>query len=124
MSELKKIYVYLISSGAYSDYTVERVALHMRKFNEAELNGIAEEMNRQVKPDWDGRNLDADKVDEVLKQHGFIIKYPVGELNEDTISTPKRGKDGYVIYVFRYTVSLPWSETEDREASALREGLG
>ena len=87
------MYVYLISTGAYSSYNVEYIAIHKRKFKEEELKSIMENVKKEYVnggyPTEDYHVVDS-KVESILiaklDASGFKVVFPVGEFHYNDYS--------------------------------------
>ena len=104
------MYIYLVSSGSYSDYGVEFLAVNEVRFSEGEMLALVEE----VKEGYRGKHLtnrtEDRKLEEeliaILRKNKFQIIYPVGEFHYDG-------------YLDSLDSSVPWMP-RDREPDAFR----
>lgn len=112
------MYIYIISTGVYSDYQVDCLAANPKRYTKAELETLVNEIkNEYKKRGYSTRKYEVedDKVDEIfyekLTKNGFKMIYPAGEFHHSDYSC----FDDIRAYV-------PWV-SENKEPSALRIGL-
>ena len=112
------MYLYIVSSGEYSDYDLTFFALHERKFTEEEMKSIIEELKKNYiakgYPTED-YHVEDSKIEEeflaILRNKGFRIGYAVGEFH--LLSYSKMDD---------LRAEIPWM-ARDKEPSMLRIGL-
>lgn len=114
----KKIHVYFVSEGEYSDYSVNYIAIHTKKFTEKQMTTIIEEIKKEyikTGEPTEKYRVNTSKVKEIAKEilekHGFVLGFPSGEFHLDNYSK----MDGLRAFV-------PWRV--QGEPSGLRIGLG
>lgn len=111
------MYIYMVSSGEWSDYQVEYFAVHKERFTEEQLKVIMEEVKQKyIEKGYptDDYKVDSRKLDEefvtVLHDRGFQIVYPSGEFH--LLSYSKMSD---------LSTDVPWMEG-DHQDSELRIG--
>jgi hypothetical protein len=77
------MYCYLISSGCFSDYTVNQVAIHEKHFTLDELKQISDDV-KIIYSAIKYRGIDKREAiqalfEDRLRDYGFKVVYPVGE---------------------------------------------
>jgi flavorubredoxin len=114
----KKIYVYFVSEGEYSNYSVNYIAIHTKKFTEKQMTAIIEEIKKEyikTGESTEDYKVNTSKVEEIakaiLEKHGFVLGFPSGEFHLDSYSK----LDDLRAFV-------PWRA--QGEPSGLRIGLG
>ena len=114
---MNRTYVYIVSSGSWSDYEIEYFAVHQERFSDEALKAIMEEVKQNYIQK--GYPTEDYKVDHslleteflaVLHKKGFSIVYPSGEFR--LLSYSKMDD---------LSAEVPW-DSRDREASELRIG--
>lgn len=112
------MYIYLISSGAYSDYAVDRVAAHEKKCSQEYLDALVsttisiyKEGGHPVARNRVKQDVVEQILSDVLRENGFHVVYPVGEFSTTTYNCLEDIR-----------ASVPWEAT-NKEPSALRIGL-
>ncbi len=112
------MYVYLVSSGEYSDKEIEYLAVHERQFTEEEMSAIMEETKQNyIKKGYPTEDYKVDHGHieelflEVLRSKSFRTVYPVGEFHLLSYSKLEDLR-----------AEIPW--IAGQEPSELRIGLG
>lgn len=89
-----ELFIYIISTGAYSSYSVECLAISKRKWSDVELDKLIDivKTNYINKGNPNGEyQVDNsqlwNELDLVLTKNGFSIVYPAGEFHYDDYSS-------------------------------------